>query len=70
MIAVTSTAAGASSTKVVSHTNFGAAHQVDGFKPSAQQLSSGAQIVKRESKQINSNYVQSQKGLPDSVSVP
>ena len=70
VIAVTSTAAGGSSTKVVAHTNFGAAHQVDGFKPTSKQLSSGAQIVKRESKQINNNYVQAQKGLPDSVSVP
>jgi hypothetical protein len=70
VIAVSSTAASSGSTKVVSHTNFGAAHQVNGFKPTAKQLSSGAQIVKRESKQINSNYVQSQKGLPDSVSVP
>jgi hypothetical protein len=70
VIAVTSTATAAGATKVVAHTNFGAAHQVDGFKPTSKQLSSGAAIVKRESKQLNSNYVQSQKGLPDSVSVP
>jgi hypothetical protein len=70
VIAVTSTATSGGSTKVVSHTNFGAAHQVSGFKPTAKQLSSGAQIVQRESKQINNNYVQAQKGLPDSVSVP
>jgi hypothetical protein len=70
VISVSSTAAGGGSTKVVSHTSFGAAHQVVGFKPTTKQLSSGAQIVQRESKQINNNYVQAQKGLPDSVSVP
>jgi len=70
VIAVQSSSAGGGSTAVVSHTAFGSAHQVDGFKPTASQLAAGGQIANRVSKQINSNYVNSQKGLPDSVSVP
>jgi hypothetical protein len=59
-----------SSSKVLSTTSYGSAHQVSGFKPSASQLSSGAQEVKKVSKEINNSYVKSQQGLPDSISVP
>lgn len=59
-----------SSTKVISTTRYGSAHEVSGFKPSASQLESGAQAVKKVSKEINGNYVKSQQGLPDSISVP
>ena len=59
-----------SSSKVLSTTSYGSAHQVSGFKPSAGQLASGAQEVKKVSKEINGNYVKSQQGLPDSISVP
>jgi hypothetical protein len=56
--------------KVLSTTSYGSAHQVSGFKPSASQLASGAQEVQKVSKEINGNYVKSQQGLPDSISVP
>ena len=59
-----------SSTKVLSHTAYGSAHQISGFKPSAGQLASGAKVVNQVSKEINGNYVKAQQGLPDSISVP
>jgi len=59
-----------SSSKVISTTAYGSAHQVSGFKPSAGQLSTGAKVVNQVSKEINGNYVKSQQGLPDSISVP
>ena len=59
-----------SSSKVLSTTQYGSAHQVSGFKPSASQLASGAKVVNQVSKEINGNYVKSQQGLPDSISVP
>jgi hypothetical protein len=59
-----------SSSTVLSTTKYGSAHAVSGFKPSASQLASGAQAVKKVSKEINGNYVKSQQGLPDSISVP
>ncbi len=59
-----------SSSKVLSTTAYGSAHQVVGFKPTTSQLESGAQAVKKVSKEINGNYVKSQQGLPDSISVP
>lgn len=58
------------STPVLSTTSYGSAHQVSGFKPSASQLASGAKEVQKVSKEINGNYVKSQQGLPDSISVP
>ncbi|HTT31059.1 MAG TPA: zinc ribbon domain-containing protein [Solirubrobacteraceae bacterium] len=58
------------STPVLSTTSYGSAHQVSGFKPSASQLASGANEAQRVSKEINGNYVKSQQGLPDSISVP
>lgn len=59
-----------SSSQVLSTTAYGSAHQVSGFKPSASQLAAGAKEVKQVSKEINGNYVKSQQGLPDSISVP
>jgi hypothetical protein len=58
------------SSKVISTTVYGSAHQVSGFRPTTSQLESGAQAVKKVSKEINGNYVKSQQGLPDSISVP
>ena len=55
---------------MLSTTQYGSAHQVSGFKPSASQLASGAKVVNQVSKEINGNYVKSQQGLPDSISVP
>lgn len=59
-----------STSKVLSTTSYGSAHQISGFKPTASQLASGAQEVQKVSKEINGNYVKSQQGLPDSISVP
>jgi hypothetical protein len=59
-----------SSSKVLSTTSYGTAHQVAGFKPTAGQLATGGQVAKQESKEVNGNYVKSQQGLPDSISVP
>ena len=59
-----------SSSKVLSTTAYGSAHQVSGFKPSTGQLAAGAKVVNQVSKEINGNYVKSQQGLPDSISVP
>ncbi len=70
VIAVQATAGPASSTAVVAHSAYGNAHQVVGFQPSASQLAQGSQIANKTAKQINGNYVKSQQGLPDSVSVP
>jgi len=59
-----------SSGKVLSTTSYGTAHQVSGFKASASQLATGGKIAGQESKEVNGNYVKSQQGLPDSISVP
>jgi hypothetical protein len=64
------TAAAAASTPVLSSTQYGSAHAVTGYKPTASQLSQGAQIVNQESKEANGNYTKSQQGLPDAISVP
>jgi hypothetical protein len=70
VIAVASSTPAAAATTVVSRGAYGPAHQVTGYKPTSKQLATGAAIVKKISKQINSNYVNAQKGLPDAVSVP
>lgn len=54
----------------LSTTSYGTAHQVSGFKPSASQLATGSKVVNQVSKEINGNYVKSQQGLPDAISVP
>jgi hypothetical protein len=65
-----SAGAGAGAGKVVASSAYGSAHQVTGYKPTSSQLAAGGQIVNRISKQTNSSYVNSQKGLPDAISVP
>ncbi len=72
VIAVQSNRAPATSAsgKVLATSVYGSAHQVTGFKPSASQLATGRRLVEQIGKQINSNYVNSQKGLPDAISVP
>lgn len=69
VIAVRS-AGSAGAGKVLATTSYGSAHQVSGFKPSSSQLSSGAKVVNKVSKEINGGYVKSQQGLPDAISVP
>lgn len=70
VIQVRSTSAAASPQKVLSTTQYGTAHQVTGFKPTASQLSQGGQVANQVSKELNQNYVKAQQGLPDSISVP
>jgi hypothetical protein len=70
VIAVQSSTAAAVSGKVLAKSSYGTAHQVTGFKPTASQLATGGQLAAKTAKELNSNYVQSQKGLPDQVSVP
>lgn len=71
VVAVTSVSAAASVPgKALSTTQYGTAHQITGYKPSAAQLAQGAQIANQVAKQINNNYVNSQRGLPDAISVP
>jgi lysophospholipase L1-like esterase len=59
-----------SSSAVLATTSYGSAHQISGFKASTSQLNTGAKVVNQVSKEINGNYVKSQQGLPDAVSVP
>jgi hypothetical protein len=68
VIQVKSLAAGAG--KVLAHTQYGTAHQVTGFHATKTQLAQGAQIVKKIQSTYNKSYVQSQRGLPDQISVP
>jgi hypothetical protein len=68
VIHVTSLASGAG--KVLAHTKFGAAHQVAGFHATQTQLAEGGQVVKKIQSSFNKSYVQSQRGLPDQISVP
>jgi hypothetical protein len=56
--------------KVLAKTANGTADQATGYKPSASQLAAGAQAASKTAKETNGNYVKSQQGLPDQVSVP
>jgi len=64
------TATAASSTPVVSSTQYGSAHAVAGYKPTSTQLNQDSKIVSQESKEENGSYTKSQQGLPDAISVP
>lgn len=56
---------------VLSKTSYGSFHSVVGLKPpSSSQLNQGSQIAKKVAGEINKNYVGSQKGLPNVISVP
>jgi hypothetical protein len=70
VIQVRSASAGSGPGAVLSTTQYGTAHQITGFKPSATQLSQGGQVANQVSKELNQNYVKAQQGLPDSISVP
>jgi hypothetical protein len=56
--------------QVLAHTKYGVAHQVTGFHPTHIQLQQDGQLVKQIQQKYNQNYVQSQRGLPDQISVP
>jgi hypothetical protein len=54
--------------KVLNKTVYGTAHQVTGFKPTAQSLKQGAQVAQQDSH--DTGKAASGAGLPDVVSVP
>jgi hypothetical protein len=56
--------------KVLSKTQYGTAHQVTGFHATKADLAQGAKAVQQVQKEIGKNFVQSQRGLPDQISVP
>jgi hypothetical protein len=64
------TGSAAPSGKVLTKTQYGSAHQITGFKPTQSQLSAGAQAVAKIQQQAGKSYVNSQRGLPDQISVP
>ena len=51
-------------------TNYGSAHEVTGFKPGQAQLNAGAKAVQKIQQGAGKGYVDSQRGLPDQISVP
>jgi hypothetical protein len=71
VIAVNSTSGSGGAGAVLSSTNYGSFHSVVGIKPPSQtQLAAGAQATQKVASQINQSYVNSQKGLPNEISVP
>ncbi|MGZ4231232.1 MAG: hypothetical protein ACXVUE_11490 [Solirubrobacteraceae bacterium] len=60
----------ATSGKVLAKTNYGSAHEVAGFKPGQAQLNAGAKAVQKIQQGAGKGYVDSQRGLPDQISVP
>lgn len=60
----------ATSGKVLAKTNYGSAHEVTGFKPGQAQLNAGAKAVQKIQQGAGKGYVDSQRGLPDQISVP
>jgi hypothetical protein len=55
--------------KVVAKTENGDVHQVTGFKPSEQKTAEDTKLVESNVKQVGSNYVKAQQGLPDVIVV-
>jgi hypothetical protein len=60
----------ASTGKVLAKTSYGSAHEVTGFKPGQAQLNAGAKAVTKIQQGAGKGYVDSQRGLPDQISVP
>lgn len=70
VIAVGTSGTATASGKVLSKTAYGSAQQITGFKATPSQLAAGQQVVDKVAKKIGGSYVNSQKGLPDQISVP
>jgi hypothetical protein len=70
VIAVGSSATATASGKVLTKTAYGSAQQITGFKATPSQLAAGQQVVNKVAKKIGGSYVNSQRGLPDQISVP
>jgi hypothetical protein len=56
--------------KVLAKTPYGSAHQVAGFKATQSQLAAGGHVVSKIQQAAGKSYVNSQRGLPDQISVP
>jgi hypothetical protein len=56
--------------KVLTHTQYGTAHQIVGFHATKADLQQGAQVVKKIQQDQGKNYVGAQRGLPDQISIP
>jgi hypothetical protein len=54
---------------VVAHTEFDTVHQVAGFKPTAGQVAEDKKVVQKINHEVGKNYVNAQKGLPDTITV-
>ncbi len=70
VIAVGSSATATAYGKVLSKTAYGSAQQITGFKATPSQLAAGQQVVDKVAKKIGGSYVNSQRDLPDQISVP
>jgi hypothetical protein len=71
VISVVAAGSSGQSGAALNTTAYGTFHSIVGIKPpSKAQLNQGAAATKQVASQINQNYVQSQKGLPNQISVP
>jgi hypothetical protein len=55
--------------QVVAKTQYGVAHQVAGYKPTASKVQSDKKLVQKINNSIGSNYLQAQRNLPDTIVV-
>ena len=69
VIAVESVSGTTSQPKALSHTSLGTAHKVDGYKPTAARVKQDTQLVQDINRRTGQSYVQSQRGLPDQISI-
>ena len=56
--------------KALSSTQLGTAHQISGFKPTQTQLQQGSRAVTKIQQTQGKSYLNSQRGLPDQISIP
>jgi len=69
VIAVAPTAAASAAAPVVEHTAYGTVHKIAGSHPTAQTIQQDKKVVQKINHTVGKNYVQAQKGLPDTISV-
>jgi hypothetical protein len=55
--------------QVVATTQYGVAHQVSGYKPTASKVQSDKRLVQKINNSIGGNYLQAQRNLPDTIVV-
>ena len=69
VIAVQSANDGGTGTPVVAHTAYGDVHRITGYRPSAAKIRSDTNLARQIARQKGQTYVQTQRGLPDVISV-